>query len=515
MNFKTTLFLLILLAGAGVAVYFVNKSPQKDETDQTPAAPKKLLDITSSDVNQLIITPADGKRLVLKRDGLQWNLLEPVAAPAEANPPSEILSDLEAMTSTGHVSESGADAAATGLTPPQFNLEMDTKDGKSTKLDIGSRSGTGDQLYVHLDGATGDDLVQADIYDLLDKPVTDFRRKKLLDVNTTQVQRVQVDRAEGNLVLQKFGANWFVQKPSVMPGETSAITDLIMALSSLQANDFVSETDPNPRRYGLDDPSLVVSYSTTPASTQPSTAPATDQNQTTVKFGMLDVRKQYVYVSTSDSTAVARVPVSSMDAFKKNALDLRNKEVLNVDPTAVSGITIQTVLPATTKPTTRPASETLVSIDRRPTPATPPVASTSPTTAPTTMATAAPVKHSVWEVISTKPPVDAADAKVDALLSALHPLRVTQYDAVPTTQPATADRYTVTISCPPPLISSYKIDLTDPGDGRPLVGRYNDLTFEVDRSLLDKLKTDFTHADEAIPAPSASPSFAPTGAPGQ
>ena len=241
MNFKTTLFLLILLAGAGAAVYFVNKSPQKDETDQTTATPKKLLDITSVDVNQLIIPPADGKRIVLKRDGLQWNLLEPVAAPAETNPPSEILSDLEAMTSTGHVSESGADAAATGLTPPQFALEMDTKDGKSTKLDIGSRSGTGDQLYVHLDGASGDDLVQADIYDLL------------LDVNTAQVQHVEVTRPEGSLVLQKFGENWFIQKPSIMPGETSAITDLIMGLSSLQANDFVSETDPNPRRYGLDE----------------------------------------------------------------------------------------------------------------------------------------------------------------------------------------------------------------------------------------------------------------------
>jgi hypothetical protein len=131
------------------------------------------------------------------------------------------------------------------------------------------------------------------------------------------------------------------------------------------------------------------------------------------------------------------------------------------------------------------------------------------------MATTAPVKHSVWEVISSKPAVDAADAKVDALLSALHPLRVTQYDAVPSTQPATADRYTVTVQCPPPLISSYKIDLTDPGDSRPLVGRYNDLTFELDRSLLDKIKTDFTHVDEATPAPSASPSFSPTGAPGQ
>jgi hypothetical protein len=102
---------------------------------------------------------------------------------------------------------------------------------------------------------------------------------------------------------------------------------------------------------------------------------------------------------------------------------------------------------------------------------------------------------------------------VDALLSALHPLRVQQYDAVPATAPSAIDRYTITIACPPPLISSYKIELTDPGDSRPLIGRYNDLTFEVDRSLLDKIRADFTHPDEPGPAPSASPPFPPAGAP--
>jgi hypothetical protein len=522
MNFKTTIILLVLLAGAGIAVFYTSQSTPKEETAQTADSSKKLLNFNSSDVDKLIIEPADGKRIVLKQDGLQWQMLEPIVTPAETNTPGEILSDLTAMASTGHVSATGADAAATGLTPPQFKLEIVTKDGHSTKLDIGSRSGTGDQLYVHLDGNAQDDLVQADVYDLLDKPVSDFRRKKLLDVNTAQVQQVEVDRPEGKVALQKLGTNWFIKQPSIMPGDNSAISDLVMGLSSLQANDFVSDTDPNPRRYGLDDPAIVVSYSNAAPSTQPSTQPTADASQTVVKFGMLDVRKQYVYVSTSDSTAVARVPVSSMDAFKKTALDLRDKEVVNIDPTSVSGISIQTHLAATTRPTTRPASETLVTLGRRPltttAPATQPAVATTtpsptttPTTAPANLAETLPtVKHSVWQVTSTTQPVEAGDSKVDALLAALHPLKVTQYDASPTTAPSTADRYTITIQCPPPLISSYTIELTDPGDSHPLNGRYNDLAFEVDRSLLDKVKADFTHPDESPATPSAAPSASPS-----
>jgi hypothetical protein len=517
MNFRTTFILLILLVGAGVAVYFTNKSKPADDTQQSTdtsgtTAGKKLLSISTSDITKLSIQPADGKRIVLQRAGLGWHMLEPVDAPADMDTPSSILSDLDALTSTGKVSTSGADAAATGLTPPQFQLELTDKSGKSTKLDIGARSGTGDQLYVHLDGADQDDLVQADVYDLLDKPWTDFRQKKLLTVNQTDVQSVQVDRPEGHLLLQKIGDNWFIKKPSIMPGDTSAITDVVLGLTGLQASQFVAETDPNPARYGLDNPVLTVTYSASAGGTA-STQPTTNLSQTVVKFGIEDVRKQNVYVSTSNSTAVALVPVSSMDAFKKTALDLRDKQLLNIDPATVSGITIKTSLPATTQPTTRPASETIVTLDRRP---------VSPTTAPatspatTTASTQPVVKHSIWEVISQHPAIDAGDGKVTALLAALHPLKVNQYDAAPTTAPATADQYTLTIQCPPPLISSYTLELTDPGNSQPLIGRYNDLNFEVDRSLLDKIKADFTKPDDTTvnttPAPSVSPgsgSFGP------
>jgi hypothetical protein len=196
-----------------------------------------------------------------------------------------------------------------------------------------------------------------------------------------------------------------------------------------------------------------------------------------------------------------------MDAFKKTALELRDKNVLSIDPASVMKVTIATSLPATTRPTTRAASESVVTLDRRPLATTAP-ASTSPTT---TASTRPAVKHSVWEVASVNPPIDAADSKVNSLLSVLHPLVVQQYDATPTTAPATADRYSITIECPPPLISNYKIELTDPGDSRPLIGRYNDLSFEVDRALLDKIKADFSKPDEATPAPTASPSFPPAG----
>ena len=496
MNFKTTLVLLVLLLGVGVAVFFSRTSPQTPDTAATGTpASAKLLEFSQADVNQLTIAPADGKAIVLKRDGATWQLTDPIAAPADMSLPGEILSDLSALTSSGTVSTGGADAAATGLAPPRFQLTVITKDGKTTKLNVGDRSGTGGQLYVQRDGQSQADLVQADLYDLLDKPLNAYRKTKLLDVETPSINALTIERAgEPAMVLDKKGGatgTWTIEKPTTMPADTAAVSDLLMSLSNLQATSFVADTTADPRRYGLAQPMVRVSFGTT----RPST---------TVNFGILDVLKQNAYASTSVLPGVVQVAAYTVDAFKKSPLDLRDKNVLNVDVSSIASLTIHTVLPATTQPTTRPASDQTVTISRRPFH---PSSATQSSSHSSSEPTSKPVSQ--WIIVSANS-VPAVDSKVDALLSSLHPLKVQKYDANSATQPAIADHYALSLTALPPMMSSYTVDITDPGNSQPLVGRYNGLTFELDRSLIDQLKADFSKADE--PSPSRiSPNSLPGG----
>ena len=531
MNFKTTLILLVLLLGVAVTIFVTrssSESPDAVSATGTPT-PAKLLDFSQGDINQLTIAPADGKAIVLKRDGANWKLTDPIAAPADMSLPGEILSDLSALTSSGTVSTSGADAAATGLAPPRFQLTLNTQSGKTTKLNVGDRSGTGGQLYVQRDGQSQADLVQADVYDLLDKPLSAYRKTKLLDVETPSINALTIERAgEPAIVLDKKGGpmgSWTIEKPTTMPADTAAVSDLLMSLSNLQATRFVTDTDTDPRRYGLAQPTVRVDFGTT----QPST---------TVNFGMLDVLKQNAYASTSALPGVVQVSAYTVDSFKKSPLDLRDKSVLNIDGSSIASLTIHTVLPATTQPTTRPASDQTVTISRRPFhPASTTQATTGATTGPVTGQVSGPATGkatgpatkplSQWMIISASPTA-AADSKVESLLSSLHPLKVQKYDAIAATQPvttqpvatqpvatqpATADRYTLSLSALPPMMNSYTIDITDPGNSQPLVGRYNDLTFELDRSLIDQLKADFSKADEPSPNSSVSPNGISGGMP--
>ena len=494
MNFKTTVILLVVLLAAGVAIYFTRSSSTKEDAAISDATTAKLLDFTPGQVDRITITPADGKAIVLKRDGYNWQLTQPVIGPADPNVPSEMLTDLSAMTSSGKVSTGGADAAATGLSPAQYQLILDLKDGKSVKLAVGDKSGTGGQLYVQRDGQPQADLVQADIDDLLAKPVSAFRRTKLLDVQTPSIDSLTIEQPNAPaVVLNKTGgtastATWSIVKPTSMPADTAAVSDVLASLSNLQATKFISETDPNPSRYGLSQPAVRVTFGTT----QPST---------TVDFGMLDVMKQNAYASTSTMPGVVQVSAYTLDSFKKSALDLRDKNLLTVDPAGISEISIQTVLPATTQPTTRAASDQTLVLQRHAAPA-----STMPAGTPTSK------PASQWAIVSQSP-TSAVDSKVAALLTAFHPLKVQRFLAAPTTMPATADHYLVKLESTPPLTSNYEIQLTDPGNSQPLQGRYNDLAFDVDRILIDQLKTDFSKADAPTP-PTANPSASPTGFPG-
>src|SRR5882724_2337279 len=110
MNFKTTAILLIVLIAAGVALFLTRDTGTKTET-ATPETGKKLLSFSPSNVSSLSIEPAGAKAIVLKRDGMNWRMLQPVQAPAESSIPTEILSELSNLQSTGRVSTAGPDAA--------------------------------------------------------------------------------------------------------------------------------------------------------------------------------------------------------------------------------------------------------------------------------------------------------------------------------------------------------------------------------------------------------------------
>lgn len=497
MNFKTTIFLLVLLAAVGVyfgVEHFVggNKAGETASADNT-----KLIPAKSEDVSKVSITGADGKHLTLVKSGADWRMTEPMDAKADTFAVADLLRQLTSLQSRGQLKPD--QKASVGLDKPKFVVEL-TADGKTTKLAVGDENKIGDSLYVLVNDQQDPQIVATAVYDQLNKQPTDYRSKKLTDLafgQTNDIKELSITQNGKTMRLEKQGSDWQIVEPKKMPADGAAVSSVLSAIADLNASDFVSSPSA-PASYGLAKPTLTVAYSTNAPTTTPATSKPTRGHE--IAFGRFATIEQNAVFASVDGGPVATVTTSSEDSFKKTALDLRDKKVVDIDPAHVTGFTLSINRSATTQPTTKPAEQVEYTIARRKEPRTLgptlPAATTEPTTKPgvastqpaTQPAVAGTQPASKW-VIESGGSGDANDADVDALLTALHPLQATKFlESAPTTQPA--GRYTLTVHVGPANghgPEDYTLKFTNPGTTGEVVGSYDDLTFEVERSIVDKL----------------------------
>jgi hypothetical protein len=531
MNFKTTLVLIVLLAVAGVALYFTsNKSAETKGTDS--GAPgggdeqRLVADVTTDKVTKLTVAPASGDRLTVEKSGGNWHLVEPVRSPAETFEVDSLVRAVVEAKSRGALES--VDQSATGLSTPSYKIDFTTSDNKIHTLNVGAKTAVGGNVYVSTGDAKDVHVVPVALADQLEKPASDYRKTQLLDVASTAIKQLTVTDNQGKVTLkaEKHGEDWQILEPAKMPGEKRDIEDMGIAATSLRATEFVSEDAiADAAKYDLNHPQMTVSVATMLPSTQPApaTAPTTQPAPTTIMFGRYDdVLKKNVFASVSGSTVVAKVAASTLDKFKKKPIELRDKRAANIDPEQVSKVSFTADVAATTQPTSKPAVKREVVLQRRKeaTILGPAVPTTAPTTAPTSgpattqaAATQPAPELSKWELASD-PRGEASDEKVTTLLGRFHPLRAEKYlESFPTTQAVPAGTYSIKITTEAPggaNVTEHVVRLTDRGNDQPVIGEYNGLVFEVDRSLLRDFEGEFKKgAASASPASPAGANEAP------
>ena len=474
MNTKTTLLLVIVLIVVATAYFYVARREAEPPVAKAPAG--QVVQIASSEMQKITITPADGKSVVLERAGADWKMTAPISAAAQKWTVDDLATALAGLSSRG---DTGLEnKSAIGLDKPTV-VEIRSKDGKSMKLAFGSRSAVGDVTYVLKDDAKSAQIVGADILDKLDDPVKKYRDMKLSDMLLADVKQFSVRRTDGDYRFEKRGDEWQMIGPEKMPVEATEMSDMIGAVAGLRAGEIVAEDAKDVAKYGLSQPRLVAFATTVAPTTQPSTPSASQPAGVQVRVGSYDdIRKQNVYVMVGDAGPIAKVGASIIQQLSKKPLDLRNKKLLDIDPATVNRLSLLTQTPATTQPTTRESSSSTITIVRN-------AIAASPTPA-TTQATTQPVAPT-WVLEGTKNAAD--EAKVGDFLKALQPLRVTKYlAAMPAGQLGATHALSLRTVAAGGVEKTYDLKITERGDTDPPIGQSNGLTFELDRDILTKLK---------------------------
>lgn len=503
MNIKTTLILLVLLLGLG-AVLLITR-----DKGGTPASvvEHNLLDVKAADVTKLTITDADGKTVAATKapdaSGTSvWQLTQPVHAATDTFKVASLVEQLATLHSTASVD--AAAASGTGVDKPRYTAVLTAGD-KNYTLKVGDKLAVSDGVYVRVGDQPGADVVSATLLDTLARPVSELRKSQLFDANSSTVQQITVAKKDGSqIVLEKQAKGWQMLKPTTLPADQYATEDLISAVTTMQPVNYVDDTS---TVVGMTRPAYTVQFSTMapttrPASTQ-STQSAMPGGQTVVFGGFDGVEKKNVFAKLPDGTFVT-VAAGVVDSLNKKPLDLRDKTVFDFDPETVTAVAIATDQPATTQPAATPAVDTVVKLSRRKTdaglmgPGKP--TATGPSTA---QAATAPVTPPTKWAVDPAHPVDADDAKIDALLAQLHPLKAEKYEeSAPVAKAVKTVAVTLTVTGKPPVV----LTLTDTGVDQPLSGLFDGLRFDAPRTLESDLSGDFKKSS-AAPTPVPTPSF--------
>lgn len=145
---RSTLIVLLILAGLAAVAFYLQRSDPAEDVQPTPAEASGPLFQFDSQISGFRLEKVGGEVLDIGRDeqGL-WRLNYP---PAEATDSAAIESAVSQLLSTQIVStlENGPSLEDAGLAQPAFRLLLQLESGQQELMSVGKESPTGSGYYV-------------------------------------------------------------------------------------------------------------------------------------------------------------------------------------------------------------------------------------------------------------------------------------------------------------------------------------------------------------------------------
>lgn len=243
MQVRGLLIAALLMAVLAGGVWWSNKrgtSAENKAADETP----KILSIPEDQIAQVEIRKKGAQPVVLKKEGGKWQIAKPESLPVDEDSASSLVSTLSSLSSDRVVEEKGADLSIYGLQPPQLEVEVLRKDGKSSKILIGDEAPTGGSYYAKASGDERVFTIASWNKSSLDKTARDLRDKRLLTFDSDKLSRVEL-RVKGQVY--EFGKNsqneWQIVKPRPLRANNGEVEDLVRRLRDAKMDTLISDEE--------------------------------------------------------------------------------------------------------------------------------------------------------------------------------------------------------------------------------------------------------------------------------
>lgn len=346
---KSFLILLVLALGIGAYAYFVeSKREPSDAAAATATKSTKVLTVDAAKVEELEVKSASGDVTRLKKTGSDWQIVAPSPMDADQQAVNTLVASLESLESSKTIDENPASVKDYGLDPARAVIGVrQTGETAMRKIDLGTKTPTGADLYARVEGQPKLILVGASADDTLNRSTFDLRDKAVLKFDRAKADSLKLEPAGSAAVsFAKKGTDWRLTVPLDAKADFSTVDSLVGKLADTKMKSLVvADVGTDLKKYGLDKPQAVA------------TVGAGSTRATLALGGKADDGS--IYARDLSRPMVFSVEATLLDDLKKKPEDIRPKDLFEFRTFSADSVDIarggQTFTFAKQKPAASPA----------------------------------------------------------------------------------------------------------------------------------------------------------------
>jgi hypothetical protein len=316
---RSTIALVVVLAGLGAYIYFVSwKTPEGDTGKKQE---RVFAGLESDKIEEMKVASATGDATTLKKQSGAWQVIQPIAAKADDSEISGITSALSSVEMVRVIDENPTSLNDYGLSNPRIEIDFKaTGDKDYRRLLVGEKSPTGADLFAKRNDEKKVFLIPAMQETTFNRTTFDLREKVLLKFDREKVDALDVTAGGKTLAIAKDGGDWKITKPVAARADFGSVEGLVGRLQTVQMKSIVADevAPADLKKYGLDKPEATVNLNAGSA-------------RATLLIGG-KAADNTVYARDASKPAVVTVESALADDLKKGADDYRRKDLFEFRP---------------------------------------------------------------------------------------------------------------------------------------------------------------------------------------
>jgi Domain of unknown function (DUF4340) len=332
MRYWPTLVMALVLVGLGLYLYVI-ELPQKESHDRQDTVDKKVLLFDQETLSGLTIK-TDRHELVFARTPEKgWMMTVPLSTEADQREVQNLIRALVTGTVTRVVEDHPTNLTPFGLDNPVTTITVAAGAARET-FSIGDSGPLSSTLYVLRESDRKVLLTNLAPKDFVNKTLMTFRRKDLLHVSQSDVDRIRLTYSTTEIVLyqgqEKPKSKWKLRYPIEGEADQTEVRALLFRLEDLKALGII---DPGPERDALAKTLTVPKVKV---------AIHTADGDQTVKLYQPDQASGEAFAESSPEGPLYRINPAAIRDLTKKLFTFQDKRLLGIDYTDIAMLSIKT-----------------------------------------------------------------------------------------------------------------------------------------------------------------------------